>query len=259
MAALLAILSAAGGCSDSQTPASPVQTVDTAGATGAAQDSALQPELARFFGMIQDGQADLARLHVQRYILENPDDGRGLFLFGLTFHVQHRYEQARVHFREALEKSPQFPPLHYFYGWCLYNLGETGEARLAFESHLKLQPDEPDSHFALGLIAMSSNDLDEAHHRFTRAIALYDPDNEHDLGRAYGKLGEVYVARGGEANLQQARQHLTTATELFPDDHESLYHLYRVLLQLGENHAAEQVRTMHEAARRRAGLPAPSP
>jgi Tfp pilus assembly protein PilF len=239
------------GCSEEQTLP---QTEPNASSHNSSDQ--LPAELAPAMAMIEQGQLDRARLRLQRHLQDQPDDGYALFLFGLTFHVLHRYDQARVHFERAVQLVPNYAPLHHFYGWCLFYLSQLDEASAAFEQHLTLQPDEPDSHYALGLIAMQQDRLDAAKDQFQTAITLHgdQPRRPHDLGQAHGKLGEAF-ARDGQ--LPQAKEHLNRATELYPDDHESLYQLYRVLLRLGEDEAAEDARQRYQQARDRAGLPAP--
>lgn len=252
LAVIIAVFTCPGCAEQGDAPAS-AKAIQAASSS----TSTLKPELARYFRMIQEGRLDHARLHLQRHNLENSNDGQALFLFALTFHMQHRYDQARTHFEAALPLAPDFPPLRYFHGWCLYNLGELDLARQSFEAHLQMQADVADSHFALGLIAMDQNQLEQAMEHFNSTIRLLsdDPELTASRSRAHGKLGEAHTRLGGQANLLQAQQHLTTAAELYPDDHESLYQLYRVLLALDEPAAADDARLRYEAARRRAGLP----
>ncbi len=220
------------------------------------ENSGLNPTLAVIFNMIQDDQVDQARLRLQRYNLEHPDDGHALFLFGLTFHVQSRYSQARGHFESALALLPEYPPVHYFLGWCLYQLGELDAARERFETHLDFEPAEADSHYALGLIALDQGRLDDAIAALSRAILLLqdEPGRRRDFSRALSSLGEAHM-RGND--FMEARQHLERATEVYPDDHEALYQLYRVLLRLGEEDDAAHVRQLYDQARERADLPSP--
>lgn len=234
---------------------------DTGGASQAssqaASDRRLPAELGPIFRLIEAGQVEQARLRLQRYNMDHPNDGHGLFLFGLTFHVQNRFGQARTHFETASSLLRGYPPLHYFYGWCLYHLGDLDEARAEFQQHLEYEPAEADSHYALGLIALDQDRLNDAKEALSRAVLLLedDPQRQRDLGRAHGKLGEA-MARSDE--LQSARQHLETAAEVYPDDHESLYQLYRVLLRLGDEDAAANAQQRHQQARERANLPAPA-
>lgn len=255
LAALVLCCSGSAGCSAADDPQPPSQTTDS---DNPARQTPLPARLEPVMAMIQAGQTDQARLRLQRYMQDHPGSGHGLFLFGLTFHVQHRYSEARDHLARARQLVPNFPPVHYFTGWCLYHLGELDQAGEAFEQHLALQSGEYDSHYALGLIALDQQRLDDAQTQFNRAIELHGEDSEHpaDLGRAHGKLGQTLAQRQA---YEQAKAHLTLAGELNPDDHESLYQLYRVLLQLGETDAAEQARQRHLEARERANLPTPAP
>jgi len=215
----------------------------------------LDGELATIFQLISRGRTGAARVRLVKFDKLNPDNGRSAFLFGLTYHQEQKYAKARPHFERAIGLEPSYSTTLYFYGWCLYYLGELDAARTAFELHLSAQPDTADSHFALGLINLDQANLEDAERRFKRAIELQRVDGvtsgelaERDqrlarnLSKAHTRLGDVYMRR---QDLDQARTHFQTAVELFPGNYKTYYKLYRVLTRLGEDEAAQQALKRH--------------
>ncbi len=217
---------------------------------GRAEDAlTLPPRLGDILQLITDGRLDLARIRLQPILSRTPEEGRAHFLFGLTFHREMRYAQAREHFERAIELAPYYAHTYHFYGYCLYNLGELSAARRAFESHLAHVPDEGDSHFGLGLIHLAENRLDQAAERFRRAIELETQINRlKGVAKARARLGETYDRMGRH---EQARDELELATQLNPDLYEAWFMLYRVLIRLGEEEAADRALAEHEAAKQR--------
>ena len=243
------LLLMAGGCRDQGDPGQ---------GTANAPSATLNPDLAPIFALISQNQLGRARDRVTDYLQQNPDSGQAQFLLGLTYHREKRYALARPHFAKAAEFSPQFHPTHHFYGWCLYYLGEPAEARSAFQEHLRLAPTEGDSHFGLGLLAMDADQLDEAERRFRQAIDLQsdNPRRQMDVAKAHARLADLYIRR---EQLQSAKTHLQTATDLWPQHYAAYYKLHLVLNRLGEPEAAveafQQYRLWQQRAEQRRGLP----
>ncbi|HRP63134.1 MAG TPA: tetratricopeptide repeat protein [Phycisphaerales bacterium] len=210
----------------------------------------LDPRLVPIAQAIEQGRISDARVRLQVYLADEPNDGQAIFLFGLTFHRDNRYDAARRHFERAAQLSPLYHPIHHFLGWCLYYLGEPEAARSAFEAHLALTPDEGDSHFGIGLIDLEEDRLKEAEARFRAAIELQkdNPGRVLAVAKAHSRLGDALMKQGRH---EEAREHLERGTQMDPDQYEALYQLYRVLLTLGEEEAAERALQAHHQARQR--------
>jgi hypothetical protein len=172
------------------------------------------------------------------------------FLHGLSYHKEKRYELARPFFEKAIEMEERYAPTWYFFGWCLYYLGELDESRDAFERHLALDPLEGDSHFGIGLIAMDEGDLETAEARFRKAIELQEqnPRRVREVAKAHARLGDVFTLQD---KLEDARRQLFLATELWPDHYEAQFKLARVLYRLGEDEAAGEAMKRFETMQER--------
>ncbi len=191
-----------------------------------------------------------ARALVALYQNDRPHCPVCEFLHGLSFHKEKRYELAKPFFEKAIAQEPGYAPSWYFFGWCLYYLGEIDRSRAAFERHLTLDPLEGDSHYALGLIAMDAGDLETAETHFIEAIDLQEnnPRRVREVAKAHARLGDAYAQ---EDRLQEAREQLFLATEIWPDHYEAQFKLARVLYRLGENEAADAAMKRYEAAQAR--------
>ncbi|MCP3902618.1 MAG: tetratricopeptide repeat protein [Planctomycetes bacterium] len=219
-------------------------------AATAARPAVLSPELTPLFRLIEARRTGPARVRLRKHLLVNPDDGQAEFLFGLSYHREKKYEQARPYFRRAADLAPEYDPVHYFRGWGLYYLGEIEAARKSLERHLTYKPDYADTHFALGLIALDEDRLDDADRLFRRSIVLAGAGEEtaRERAKAHARLADVRIRQG---DFEAAREQLIIATELFPDHYEAFYKLYRVHTRLGDEEAAADARTRFETTRAR--------
>ncbi|MHC4992193.1 MAG: tetratricopeptide repeat protein [Planctomycetota bacterium] len=257
-AGALAVLLVASGCDRPDGGPAPsaapeqVATASTEPAAAAAprEPEPLGPELSEMFMLIQQYRTGPARVRLRKYRNLHPDDGKAVFLFGLTYHREKRYAKAMEYFREAVELNPEYPLTYHFMGWAHYYLGEPDASREAFEHHLQVQPDVGDSHFGIGLIALDEDRLDDAERRFRRSIELQedDPARSRELSKSHVQLAEVLARRG---RLEEARSALLLSVELFPDQYEAYYRLYRVLLRLGLEQEAEEALARHRIVKER--------
>jgi tetratricopeptide (TPR) repeat protein len=230
----------------------PSQSEQTPANDARSGESRLNPELAAAATLIVRFQTDAARQQLQHYLNTHPDDGKALFLFGMTYHREKKYGQALSYFDRSLKLAPDYLPINHFRGWALYYLGELDESRQAFEEFLKTSPDEPDSHFALGLIDLDEQDLDQAKSEFEKSISTLEQEgakaDPKALSKAHARLSEVYEQRD---DLKTACEHLEIAARLFPDHYEALYKLNRIYLRLGETAKAQAAYQQFLAARER--------
>jgi tetratricopeptide (TPR) repeat protein len=206
---------------------------------------ALNEELSTFFKLIETRQTGAARVRLKKYMKLHPNDGKGAFLFGLSYHREQKYGSAIPWYEKALELSPEYYLTRHFQGWALYYLGELDLARDAFDEFLKHQPDEPDSNYALGLICLDEDDLEGAEKKLKRAIELGEAKqtrDRKDLSKAHARLGEVYER---QEKLPQSKTELMESVELFPDHYEAMYKLYRVLVRMGETEEAKAVHKVY--------------
>ncbi len=228
-----------------------ISSEQEAGSDSAIAQEALSKELTPLFALIVERRTGPARVRLRRHLDQHPDDGQACFLFGLSYHREKRYGEAKPWFEQALSKSPEYAVTRHFLGWTLYYMGQPDEARQSFERYLRANPNEHDSHFALGLIALDADELEDAERLLLRAISLQTQagiDDDAALSRAHTRLGEVYEKQD---RLDDARRELELGAKLYPDHYETLYKLYRVLVKLGETDQAQRVHEQYIATRER--------
>jgi tetratricopeptide (TPR) repeat protein len=242
------------GCdrdSTSSAPPAPLTSSQQSSGTERATLSDLSEEREQqIIGLIRQGRFGPARVRLRRHLDDYPDDGRAEFLFGLTYHRERHYGQAKPHFERSNSLDPDYAVTSYFLGWCLFYLGDLDAASAAFERHLAAAPLEGDTHFALGLIALEEGRLDDAEASFRRAIGLQEgrTDRRREIAKAHGRLADVFIDRD---DLEQARSELETAIALYPDHYESHYKLFRVLTRLGDTDGAAAAQQEFLAAQQR--------
>lgn len=212
----------------------------------------LSTNLRPIFQLLIDQKSGPARVRLKNFLDQHPNDGQASFLFGLSYHREKKYAQATPYFLQALQQAPEFAPTNHFLGWAYFYQGDLPSARTAFEAFLRVKRDEPDSLFGLGLIDLEEDKLDDAQQHFLQSIEIrsaqrMNPDFKA-LSKAHTRLAEVYERRD---ELERARSELKTATEMYPDNYEGLYKLYRVLTRLGKSADAERARQKFLAAKDR--------
>ena len=79
-------------------------------------------------------------------------------------------------FREALDRSPRDPALHYGAGWAAYALGRNDPAIASLKKALELDPSFAQAAALLGVVAYASSDLDLAVRSMEKAAALAPRD-----------------------------------------------------------------------------------
>jgi tetratricopeptide (TPR) repeat protein len=206
----------------------------------------LNAELSRIFELIKSRHNGPARVQLLKYLKLNPNDGHATFLFGLTYHREQKYGQATPYYQQALALAPEYHLIHHFHGWALYYLGDLAGARREFDALLHHQPEHADTIFGLGLIELDEDNIEQAQHHLQRSIDLLlkqgpraDP---RDISKARARLAEVYERQD---ELEKAKAELVKSIELYPDQYEAIYKLYRVLVRLGETEDAQRVHTQY--------------
>lgn len=206
-------------------------------------------------------QFPAARTVLTPLVRDYPRYARAEFYLALAVHKSKDYGAARTHFENVLASDgtfPEFSATNYYYGWCVYNLGELKLARSAFERFLKDTPGQSDAHFGIGLIDYDEGRMDEAKAQFLEAIDLImleianDPRlatrRRAELSKCHARLSDVYVR---QEKLELACDHLIESTTIWPDHYTAQFKLYRVLTRLGEDEAAAEALEAHDAAKKR--------
>ncbi len=100
-------------------------------------------------------------------------------------------------FREALDRSPRNPMLHFGAGWAAYALGEYDAATSALKRALEYDSSFVQAAALLGMVAYANSDLDLAIRSMEKAAALAPNDTRHSPAarRMAGGIGGTCRAR----------------------------------------------------------------
>jgi type IV pilus assembly protein PilF len=150
-----------------------------------------------------------------------------------------QYEVALEEVRVALEADENYVPAVNQLGLIYLALGQTEKAQTQLELAIKLDPTDPSVNNNYGLLLCSLGDEAEAMRYFKKA--LNDP-----LYRtpefAYVNAGVCVKNMGDYA---RARQFLSRALALSPDQPQALYHMADLAYQSGDYQNARRYITRH--------------
>ncbi|OGW25512.1 MAG: hypothetical protein A2X59_04960 [Nitrospirae bacterium GWC2_42_7] len=137
---------------------------------------------------------------------EDPDDPRNKLLEDVSIQFDNKdYKKASELLKKGLEKWPNDPDLHAWYGATLLDSGSPEKAYREYRKAAELMPDVPDFHAGMGHSLLDSY-IDRAKNSvtaFKKALEI-DPDNVSALEG----LGIVYVSMGKKFLAAEIYQHL---------------------------------------------------
>src|SRR5439155_23465086 len=128
--------------------------------------ASIKPALVQAFNLIRANRPGPARVQLHKYLEEHPGDAQALFLFGLSYHHEQKYGQAKPYLEQSIGADPNFPLTHYFLAWTRLYLGELDGSKAAFEKYRTFSPQEADVYFGLGLINLEEDRLEDAERNF---------------------------------------------------------------------------------------------
>lgn len=156
--------------------------------------------------------------------------------------------QAAARFREAVNRDPTNPYLHFQLAQALANMRQIDEAEHALQQAAKLAPDNV-------MILMALADFHfSARQRVPEAVAVLEKAVKLDpnSAEARGKLGELYL---NQNRLADAERETAAAVGLLPGDARLVGNLGMILLQL--NREAEAEHLLKQARDLNPSLPPP--
>jgi predicted O-linked N-acetylglucosamine transferase (SPINDLY family) len=201
----------------------------------------------RALNLLGAGQWDEAR-HLYEQLLRGYDDVKYVLNdLGVTFFYRNSLDRALAYYDAALLVDPGFPTAHQNRGNALMQLGRTDDAIASFYRAMETSDDKSwvlqVGHQILtklteldrkqdietywrtiserfrgdaGILHNYANHLQEAHHQYSRAIAIYEGLEGHpqaDLPQLYNDWA---IALKGQGLLAQGRQRLRQALALRP-------------------------------------------
>lgn len=157
----------------------------------------------------QEKKYDEAVLHFEEALRIKPDFFDALVNMGVTRFEQGRPEEAVSYYQRALDVEPRSGKAHMQLGLALIQLKKDEDALQHFRTALELAPNNPDVRTNLGLMLARQGKLSEASLQLEEAVHL-NPNS----AEAHNNLGLVFLmAKQPEKSLP----HFSEALRLKPD------------------------------------------
>ncbi|MGH9633055.1 MAG: tetratricopeptide repeat protein [Bryobacteraceae bacterium] len=171
-------------------------------------------------------------------------------LRGRHFEAAGKLKEAIGEYRQALQKSPGAPGLHFLIGNAQWKLREYEAAKAELEAELKVNPHHTMANFRLGQTYLSLNDSERAIEYLQRAV-----ENDGGHLEARRELGKALRQAGRN---EEALEQLKTVAARRPEDDSVHAQLAAVYRSLGDMESArremevhrEILRKRHEQTRR---------
>lgn len=155
------------------------------------------------------------------------------YALGSTLHEQGFFEEAMVHYRDAVETDPDFVEAHFKLGILNQVGGNHKEAESHYRKVLQLQPDHAEAMVNLGNLLRIRGEYDEALSLLKRAAEVRPAH-----ASTYNTLGAIYKDRD---DLDSAIAHYRRALQLDTHFAEALNNLGVALQEKVEFLEAEEV------------------
>jgi len=143
--------------------------------------------------------------------------------------------RAKAAFKQNLESAtlnPADASAHYNLGLIHQSRGELDDARHRFERALQIDPEEIDASYQLGRIARQQKRYADAIQNFEQVVARNPAHSQHEVWR---EVAATYIAAG---QFEDARTALDQFLEHRPSDPEGLYLMGRAHAGLGHKREA---------------------
>jgi tetratricopeptide (TPR) repeat protein/4-amino-4-deoxy-L-arabinose transferase-like glycosyltransferase len=171
-----------------------------------------------------DGRYDEAIVHYRQAIAFSPEWAAPYNNIGTALRSQGRVDEAIVHFQQALALQPNYPRAHYNLAVALLAAGKPNEAIGHIREALPSMMDSVEAHRDLGIALAAEGRANEAIAEFREALRL-DPD----AAALHRTLGESLASQGATA---EAMDHFRRAVQLNPDDNQAHVDLSTGLLDV---------------------------
>lgn len=164
--------------------------------------------ILRINALTSNGNTNQARIDVNNYLKDTPDNADLKFQLAIINFVERRYKEAEEQFRALYRQYPNDLRLLFSIAEVLLRTNRQAEAMRLVEEAQQKNPDNPGLKLAVGNVAMRLGQLDQAERQY-RALLAADPKNVDLMMR----LGETLRRKG---QVQQAVEILKQGYQLSP-------------------------------------------
>lgn len=191
------------------------------------QDSADHPDACHLLSMISHQRRDgkTARAWILKAVQAAPGRADIINDFGLILMDGKMFEEAVVHFEQAIRLNPLMAEAHFNKGLACKAMSDDGAALSAFRKALACDAAFSKAHFCIGDLFLRQGDRCNAEHHFRAAIDI-DPV----YTAAYNHLA---ICLSEQGRLSEAVQWLTSAHEKNPQCADTLCNLGNLMRKMG--------------------------
>jgi tetratricopeptide (TPR) repeat protein len=180
----------------------------------------------------EQGDTDGAIASYRRALQIDPRRAPSHYDLGVLFcDVKHDYDQAAVHFRQALALDSNDIKVHISLGNALKGKGDIEGAITSYQHALALDPKQALAHVGLGIALAQKGDVEGASASYRRALQI-DPN----FVPAYLSLGALYC--DVKHDYERAAAHFRQAIALDPKEAVAHYNLGNALKGKGDMEGA---------------------
>jgi tetratricopeptide (TPR) repeat protein len=133
----------------------------------------------------------------EKYVLQRPEDSKGLLGLGIAQLAQQHYPEATKALERSLEIDPKLADAEYQLGIVADHKGAPPEAMQHFDRAIRLQPQHAKALASLGEDYLQAGELEKAEAVLQRSVAI-EPNNskvQYDLALTLSKLGKIEEAK----------------------------------------------------------------
>jgi tetratricopeptide (TPR) repeat protein len=189
---------------------------------------------------IDRGDYEVAESYIDQAMALAPDAPQPYVARAWFFSAQQETDDARVHYRQALERRAGYPPAIELIGWTYINDGECDLAVRQFQTLMADQPRSPDGLVGMGFARLCDGDPVKALEYLRKAVKLdpYDVWAHDGLATAYSdqeRWDEMRLAviQALLVNLDDAGRHrLLGASQFDQDESEKARAEYHIAISL---------------------------
>lgn len=110
---------------------------------------------------------------------------------GVALVEKGRFDEAIVHYREAIRIRPKYEDPYHNLGYALYRKGRIDSAVTYYRKALRINPDYGEAHISLGNALLHNGRIDSAVTHYRSALAV-----NNDLEEAHYNLGNALARKG---------------------------------------------------------------
>lgn len=182
--------------------------------------------------------SERAAMYFRRLEELAPDSVRVLQIKGLNAEDAEDYAAAEAYYRQAVQKQPRLPGVHYALGHVLRRLGRDAEAIQEMRAELELDPYHYLAYFELGASTLQKGDLQAALPILEKCARL-----RPTFAEAKVELAKSYL------QLKRAPEAITlleSVTARFPDHPAAHYLLARAYIMSGSPEKGREEMALHQ-------------